>query len=57
MKIGKFVKANNLTIDTVRHYINMTLIILKNMEDNITLMIDVKVIWKIYYYLKEWDFY
>ncbi|NSB13813.1 MerR family transcriptional regulator [Clostridium beijerinckii] len=27
MKIGKFVKANNLTIDTVRHYINMTLII------------------------------
>ncbi len=29
MKIGKFVKANNLTIDTVRHYINMTLIILE----------------------------
>jgi len=27
MKIGEFVKVNNLTIDTVRHYMNMTLII------------------------------
>lgn len=27
MKIGKFVKLNNLTIDTVRHYMNMGLII------------------------------
>jgi DNA-binding transcriptional MerR regulator/uncharacterized protein YbaR (Trm112 family) len=27
MKIGEFSKANNLTIDTVRHYMNMTLII------------------------------
>lgn len=27
MKIGKFVKANNLTIDTVRHYMDMSLII------------------------------
>ncbi|GFZ33066.1 MerR family transcriptional regulator [Clostridium zeae] len=27
MKIGKFVQANNLTIDTVRHYMDMSLII------------------------------
>ena len=27
MKIGKFVELNNLTIDTVRHYMNMGLII------------------------------
>lgn len=27
MKIGKFVKANNLTIDTIRHYMDMSLII------------------------------
>lgn len=27
MKIGKFVEINNLTIDTVRHYMNMNLII------------------------------
>ena len=27
MKIGEFVKVNNLTIDTIRHYMDMTLII------------------------------
>src|SRR5471030_507600 len=27
MKIGEFVKVNNSSIDTVRHYMNMTLII------------------------------
>ena len=27
MKIGKFVEYNNLTIDTVRHYVDMNLII------------------------------
>lgn len=27
MKIGKFSKINNLTIDTVRHYMNINLII------------------------------
>ena len=27
MKIGKFIEANNLTIDTVRHYMDMRLII------------------------------
>lgn len=27
MKIGKFAELNNLTIDTVRHYMDMNLII------------------------------
>lgn len=44
MKIGKFGEVNNLSIDTIRHYMDLSLIIPEKREATIFLMSIVKQI-------------
>lgn len=44
MKIGKFGEVNNLSIDTIRHYMDLSLIIPEKKGDTIFLMSIVKQI-------------
>ena len=44
MKIGKFGEVNNISIDTIRHYMDLSLIIPEKKEGTIFLMSIVKEI-------------